>query len=62
MSASRVQRRVVEPKTDECRALPLGPKFSRCLIENPQCRHAIFVRDKFFCHHPDHRRFEIETA
>ncbi|GFE56670.1 hypothetical protein AOG1_05490 [Geobacter sp. AOG1] len=61
MLAFQVQP-TVEPNTDQCRALPIGPEFSRCLVEDSQCKHTIFVRDKFYCHHPEHRSFEIETV
>jgi hypothetical protein len=61
MSPSPV-RCVIEPNVDECRTLPIGPEFSRCLVEIAECKYAIFLRDKFFCNHPDHHDFTTETA
>ena len=55
-------RRMIEPDTEKCRALPIGAKYSRCLTEVPQCKHAIQLRDNCYCSHPDHHSFEIKTA
>jgi len=51
-----------EPDVSKCLTTPIGPEFSRCLVESPDCKYVIYVRSKNYCSHPNHRDFQLTSS